>query len=219
MIKKILLSFVSVLTLLQAQTLQESVAIVLETNPIILERLANYKETSRDLSIARSEYLPTLDLVSSIGHEKTDKKNSNILADDTSLSYYENSLTFMLNIFNGFGTTAKVDYQKSRIVAAAYNFIEKANDSAFKMTRSYVEIVKQRELLFTAKENVAINEEIFSKVNDLYSTGLTTKSEVRKIESSLFLARSNLVVQENNTMDSIFNFKKIYGERITLNSL
>ncbi len=219
MIKKILLSFAVTLTLAQAQTLDQTVERVLETNPIILERLANYRETAKDLSIARSEYLPTLDLVSGIGIENTDNSNGDILANDKSLNYYENSLTLMLNLFNGFGTTNKVDYQKSRIVASAYNFIEKANDTAFQMTKAYIEVIKQRELLGTAEENVRINEEIFNKIKDLYTSGIATKSEMRKIESSLFLARSNLVVQENNTIDALFGFKKIYGERINIDTL
>ncbi|QSZ41521.1 TolC family outer membrane protein [Sulfurimonas aquatica] len=219
MIKKIILSCVATLSLLQAQTLRQSVEVVLDTNPIVLERLSNFRETSKDLSIARAEYLPTLDLVSSLGYEATDNENSNILAKDTSLTYYENSLTLMLNLFDGFSTNRKVDYQKARIVAAAYNFIEKANDTAFETTRRYIEVIKQRELLGTAKENVSINEEIFAKVKELYNAGLTTKSEMRKIESSLFLARSNLVVQENNTIDAVFNFKKNYGERIDLDTL
>ena len=219
MIKKILLSLSTALTLLPAQTLQQSVEKVLQTNPIVLERLANYRETSKDLSIARSEYLPTVDLLSSVGRENTDAKNSVIFPNDTSLTYYENSLTAMLNIFDGFSTTNKVDYQKSRIVAAAYNFIEKADDTAFELTRRYIEVLKQRELLLTANENVAINEEIFTKVKELYSAGVTTKSEMRKIESSLFLARSNMIVQQNNAMDAVFNFKKTYGESVEMDSL
>jgi len=218
MFKKIVLSFAAIATLAQAHTLKDSVERVLETNPIVLERLANYKETAKDLSIANSEYLPTLDLSATVGQERTDNDNANIIADN-SLNFYETSLTLMLNVFNGFGTTNKVDYQKARIVASAYNFVEKSNDTAFEMTRRYIEVIKHRELYITAKDNVLINEEIFEKVNDLYKTGLTTKSEVRKIESSLSLAKSNLVVQENNIMDSIFNFKKVYGERLDVDTL
>jgi adhesin transport system outer membrane protein len=215
MLKKIVLSLVASVIVSQAQTLQQSVEHVLETNPIVMERLANYRETSKDLSIARSEYLPTLDLVSSLGHENTDYVNT----PTTSLNYYENSLTLMWNIFNGFSTNTKVDYQKSRIVAAAYNFIEKADDTAFQITRDYIEVIKQRELLDISKENLRINQEILSKVKDLYTSGATTKSEMRKIQSSLALARSNLVVQENNIIDAQFNFKRYYGDSVEASSL
>ena len=219
MFKKIIIFTVTSFTMLQAYTLKESVSKVLDTNPIILERLANYKETAKDLSIARSEYLPTLDLVSSMGNEKTDHKNRDILANDTSLAYYENSLTLMWNIFNGFGTRNKVDYQKSRILAAAYNFIEKANNSAFEMTRQYIELIKQRELLKNAEENVKTNKDIFLKIQTLYKAGISAKSEVRKIQSSLYLAKSNYVVQQNNLLDVVFKFKKIYGDEIDYNLL
>jgi adhesin transport system outer membrane protein len=215
MLKKIVLSLVASVIVSQAQTLQQSVEHVLETNPIVMERLANYRETSKDLSIARSEYLPTLDLVSSLGHENTDYVNT----PTTSLNYYENSLTLMWNIFNGFSTNTKVDYQKSRIVAAAYNFIEKADDTAFQITRDYIEVIKQRELLDISKENLRINQEILSKVKDLYTSGATTKSEMRKIQSSLALARSNLVVQESNIIDAQFNFKRYYGDSVEASSL
>ncbi|MEA1916195.1 MAG: TolC family outer membrane protein [Campylobacterota bacterium] len=217
MIRTIALSLVSV-ALLSATTLKQSVESTLQSNPVILERLSNYKETAKDLSIAKSEYLPTLDLLSSIGSERTSNENNNF-NDMTTLPYYENSLTFMLNIFDGFGTWHKVDYQKARILAAAYNFVEKANDTAFDVTKTYISLLEQRELLKTAKENVAINEQIFSKVNDLYNSGLTTRSEVRKIESSLSLARSNLVVQQNNTMDATFSFKKLLGKRVNIDTL
>lgn len=215
MLKRIVLSLVASVVVSQAQTLKQSVEHVLETNPIVLERLANYRETSKDLSIARSEYLPTLDLVSSLGHENTDYANT----PTTSLNYYENSLTLMWNIFNGFSTNTKVDYQKSRIVAAAYNFVEKADDTAFRITQDYIAVLKQRELLDISKENLRINEEILDKVKDLYTSGTTTKSEMKKIESSLALARSNLVVQKNNEVDSLFNFKRYYGDAVEANSL
>ncbi len=212
MIKKTILFLCTATVILQGQSLQNSLGQVLENNPLVLERLANYKETTNDLGIARSEYLPTLDLSSSFGFERTGIENNHLVAqEDKNLNYYENSLTLMWNIFNGFGTSNKVDYQKARIVASAYNFIEKADDVAFDLTRTYIELVKQHELLKISQENVEINENIFSKINDLYKSGLTTKSEVRKIEASLFLARSNAVVQENNNMDAEFNFKKVFG--------
>jgi len=42
-------------------TLQESVMEVLNTNPIVQERLKNYRATQQDLNIAESEYYPKVD--------------------------------------------------------------------------------------------------------------------------------------------------------------
>ncbi|MDQ7062139.1 MAG: TolC family protein [Sulfurimonas sp.] len=79
------------------------------------------------------------------------------------------------------------------------------------MLNTYLQVMKNEELLQTAKANVDINVEIFTKVQKLYDSGLTTLSEVNKIESSLSLARSNYVVQENTLLDVTYNMKRVLG--------
>ena len=40
-----------------------------------------------------------------------------------------------------------------------------------------------------------------------------------KIYASLSLANSNLVVQQNNTMDKEFKFKRLYGRSVNVGTL
>jgi len=211
----LLLLFI-MLTTLNALTLKESVIEAIDTNPVVQERLKNYRATQQDLSIAESEYYPQLDLQASLGYTKQgmfkdsiDNWNHNVA--DNSYGNYESSLTLTQNLFEGFGTRYKVDYQEARILAAAYNYIEKSNDIAFQMTDAYLNVLRAYELLQTARENVQINEDIFRKVKELYDSGLTTDSEVKKIESALSLARSNLTVQKNNAQNKEFNFRRVLG--------
>ena len=203
---------------LSALTLKESISESIETNPTIKERLHNYRATVQELEMAQGEYLPTLDLVSSIGKEKTSDDNSKF-ADQTSLNYYENSLVLLYNIFNGFSTTNKVDYQKSRAMAASYHLIEKSNDVAFNMTNSYIQVLKNQELLQVAKEQIVLTKEILDKITPLEAAGLAETSELFKIKSSFSLAQSNLVVQQNNTIDALSKFSSILGRRISISEL
>jgi adhesin transport system outer membrane protein len=201
----------------QALTLKESVAGAMQNNPVIQERLKNYRATQQDLNVAESEYYPSLDFRGTFGVTDAGdhKNNGNVKWShqvvDESYNSYATSLTLTQNLFDGFATTNKVDYQEARILAAAYNYVEKADDIAFKMTDAYLNVMKSYELLGTARENVQINESIYKKVKDLFDSGLTTDSEVKKIEATLSLARSNLTVQLNNTRDREFNFKRILG--------
>ena len=200
----------------EALTVKQSVIEVMNTNPVVQERLRNYRATREDLNVAESEYLPSVDFRASLGYTKAGMLKSgnaswNHTVADENYGNYESSLVLTQNLFDGFGTTYKVSYQQARILAAAYNYIEKANDIAYKMTNAYLNVLREYELLQTARENVQINEEIFKKVKDLYDSGLTTDSEVKKIESALSLARSNLTVQKNNTRDKEYNFRRILG--------
>lgn len=203
---------------LQALTLKESVMEAMETNPIVQERLKNYRATQQDLSIAESEYYPTIDFRAVVGYNEAGNLKNNEgdkawdhLVQNKSYNNYETSLTLTQNLFDGFATTHKVDYQEARILAAAYNYVEKSNDIAFKMTSAYLDVTRSHELLQTARENVQINDSIYKKVKELFDAGLTTDSEVKKIESSLSLSRSNLTVALNNSRDREYNFRRILG--------
>ena len=54
---------------LNALTLNDAFDDALTTNPIVLERLKNYDKTVYDLKIAKSEYAPTLDLISKLEYK------------------------------------------------------------------------------------------------------------------------------------------------------
>ncbi|WP_428739990.1 TolC family outer membrane protein [Sulfurimonas sp.] len=192
-----------------AETLKEDIKNVLETNPKVVERLKNFRVVKQDMNIAESEYYPTLDFQVSGGYNDAGNFKDDVL--DVQYTNYQSSLVFTQNLFNGFSTTHKVDYQQARTLAAAYNYLETADDVAFGMSGAYLEVLKSQELVQTAIENVQINESILQKVQDLFDSGLTTESEVKKIQSSLSLAKTNLIVQQNNARDKENNFKRVLG--------
>jgi outer membrane protein, adhesin transport system len=202
---------------LSANSLQDDIKDVLQTNPIVVERLKNFRAIKQDIKVAESEYYPSLDLRVSGGYNKAGIFKNDVL--DVDYTNYQSSLVFTQNLFNGFSTTHKVDYQQARVLAAAYNYLETADDTAFKMVQAYIEVLKSKELIQTAIENVQINESILQKVQDLFNSGLTTESEVKKIQSSLSLAKSNLIVQQNNARDKEKNFKKVLGRMPDISSM
>ena len=210
--KKLFISLLLV-SVLHAQDLPSTVQEVLSTNPIILERLKNYNSISQDIVSAKSGYYPKLDLSLGAGYENTDRTNRVNNGEDQSFDFnvYQNSLTLTQNLFKGFETTYQVEQQENKAISAAYSYVEKVNDTAFGMVNSYIQVMKNAELLQTSRENVQINEEIFQKVKKLFDSGLTTLSEVNKIESSLSLARSNYIVQENTLMDLTYNLQRVLG--------
>ncbi|MDD2789343.1 MAG: TolC family outer membrane protein [Sulfurimonas sp.] len=200
---------------LNAEDLRSSVGEVLSTNPIILERLKNYNATKEDITNAESGFYPKIDISAGAGIENTEKTNIPNLADRSyDFDVYQASIKYTQNIFKGFETTNLIAQQEFRTLSAAYSYIEKANDTAFSMVNTYILLMKNKDLLETAGENVRIDEEIFIKVQKLYDSGLTTLSEVNKIESSLALAKSNLVVQENTLLDASYNLQKVLGRAL-----
>ncbi len=208
---------ISFLEILQANTLQENIAEVLNTNPVIQERLRNFRLTQQDLNIAQSEYYPSVDLKGTTGHYVAGNIKDEVK--DVDYNSYQTSLTITQNLFNGFGTVHKVDYEKARIIAAGYKYIEISNDMAFKMTTVYLDLLRAQQLLKISRENVVVNEEMYLKVKELFDAGLTTDSEVKKIASSLSLARSNLTVKRNTAIDREYSYKRVFGRMLTIETM
>ncbi len=218
--KKFFLLFTSVLVFsstLFGLTLKQSVVDTLNNNPIVKEMLRNYRATREDLKIAESEYYPKVDFRAVAGYNSAGKLYDHVR--DIDYTNYETALTLTQNIFNGFGTMHKVDYEEARILAAAYHYVEKSNDIAFRMANSYIEVLKEKDLVSIAKENIKIVDTIYNKVQDLYKSGLTAESEVKKIKSALSLARSNLTVAENNLLDKEYAMRKVLGRMPDINSM
>ena len=219
--KKSLFLSLSVFISLQAQDMKTTLQEVLATHPVIQERLQNYNATKEDIASAQAGYYPKLDLNLGAGYENTKRYNQAGGTDDQTYSFnvYQNSLKYTQNLFNGLSTTYLVKEQEYKTFAAAYSYVEKVNTTSYDFVNAYLEVLKNRELLETAHENVQINEDVLEKVNKLYKSGFTTLSEVNKIKSSLALTKSNLVVQENTLLDKEYALERIIGHQVDIDTL
>jgi len=197
-----------------AQDLKTSVQEIIDTNPVILERARNYKVTQKDIDIAVAGYYPKVDLSLGVGFEQTNRDTPIGGKESFDFSVYQNSLKYTQNIFEGFSTYHRVEAEEYRTVAAAYSYVEKVNTTTLDMINTYLNLIKNQEILLTAQHNIEINKEILRKVKRLYEAGLTTLSEVNKIESSLSLSLSNFVVQENTLLDSAYNLERVLGRSL-----
>jgi len=208
----------SSITLLAA-TLKDVVSQTLENNPIIKERLENYRATREEIGTSEAGYYPTLDLQSSIGRKATGRVSGSADVAEETYNIFQNSLILRQNIFDGFSTHEQVTYQKMRTLSASYSFLEKANDITLQTIKAYINLLKERELLTNSKDYLDNIEKLYIKVKKAYKAGLTKMSEVSKIQSSLSLARSNYLVQENKISIVAYNYRRVTGQIADLKSM
>jgi adhesin transport system outer membrane protein len=204
---------------LWAVTLKDVVSQTLENSPIIIERLHNYRATREEISIADAGYYPTLDLQSSVGRKSTGKISGSTDVAEETFNVFQNSLVLRQNIFNGFSTHEQVTYQKMRTLSAAYSYLEKANDITLQTIKAYVNLLKERELMYNSKSYLDEIERLYVKVKKAYKAGLTKLSEVSKIQSSLSLAKSNYLVQENKLSIVLYNYRRVTGSVANLSKM
>jgi len=197
---------------ISADTLKNVVSAVLDSNPIVSERLKNYEATKAEIGIAEAGYYPTVDLKSSSGRKTTGKIDTDIISE--TYNVFQNSLILRQNVFSGFSTNEKVNYQKMRTLSASYSYLSKANDIALQVVNVYIDLQKEKALLANSNLNVNHNEITYRKVKNAHKAGLSTLSEVSKIHSSLSLAKSNVIFQNNKLINANHRFKRVVGTTI-----
>ena len=218
LIKRSILFFLMIGTLsIQAESLKSVVESVLDSSPTVQERLGNYRATRSAIDVAEAGYYPTLDIKSGVGRKGTGQLRDSLTKE--SYDVFQNSLVLRQNIFSGFSTHEQVQYQKMRTLAAAYSYLEKANDVTLQAITVYLELQKNQALLKNAQKNVSSNEEIYKKVRKAFKAGLSTMSEVSKIHASLSLAKSNMMVQNNRLRTAQYNFQRVVGRKASISKL
>ena len=187
---------------LQAETLDNVLNNAIKANPDVNRQLKYYESVLQDLEIAKSGNLPTLDYQGSVGEERTKRENS----DSLNLTHYNNTITLRQNLFNGFQTTSEIEQNEARISSAAYSVIDSANRLSYETIKSYLEVLKENELVTLYNENVKNHEDILSRIKERTDAGIGRQSEVQQTKSRLSLAHANLIVQQNNYQDTLTNY-------------
>lgn len=180
----------------QAETLQDAVHYMLQTNPEI--RAISFNRLARDEEVkqAQAGYWPTLDVSYSYGVNDQDHPDN-----DTSWPK-STVLSLRQNIFHGFATKYEVERQRSRVNSEAYLLQGTSENIALRTSRVYLNVLRQLEILDLAKENVLTHQRIFDQIKLRSESGLDRKADLDQVMARLALAESDVVVTEANVADA-----------------
>lgn len=150
-------------------TLRDAVAVGVNTNPETGIVQSNRRATDEELRQARALYLPSIDLRADTGAEHSDDPATRGGLDDNDteeLWRYEAGLTLTQLLFDGFETKYENVRQKNRVKSASSRVRETAELVGLSVVEAYLDVIRQRELLKIARENVAEHLAIMEQIED-----------------------------------------------------
>lgn len=189
----------------QAETLQEAVEGMLTSNPDVLTVKYNRLARDRQVTQARSGYLPQLDFIAGVGIQDIEAGT------DSDLGTQEYTLSLRQNVFNGLADMNEIERQKSRVNSAAYRLHATADGMALQTAKVYLEVLRNEELLGLAQENQMIHQRIADQIKLRSQSGVDSKADMDQIDGRLALAESNVVVTEINLLDAKSNYLAVVG--------
>jgi len=190
----------------QAETLQDAVYYMLQTNPDI--RAQSFNRLARDEEViqARSGYWPTVDVSYSTGIQKLE--NGPV---EGKTSPESTVLSLRQNVFQGFATKYEVERQKSRVNSQAYLLQGTSENIALQTARVYLNVLRQLEILDLAKENVAIHRRINDQIKLRSESGMDRGADLDQVSARLALAESQVIITQANVADAKTDYQFTVG--------
>jgi adhesin transport system outer membrane protein len=198
-------------TTLYAQSLEQAVALALDTHPDVRQAFARFKSKEEDVNEARAGYLPTVDLTAGYGYEFTDTPGNRRLGlgfDDgeTELLRGELGISLRQMLFDGMFTRNEVARTKYEASAEQWALISIAEDMALSVSQAYLNYLKTTELVTLAEKNVESHRGIFDQIKERTDSGVGSIADLSQISGRLARAQSNLIAARNNYKDARSQF-------------
>jgi adhesin transport system outer membrane protein len=189
----------------QAETLQDAVQSMLQTNPEIKSLAYNRLARDEEVIQAKAGYLPTLEVSYSFGMEK------NYSPEDDTSHPDSTKLSLRQNLFRGYADQYEVQRQKARVSSAAYRLQGTSEQTALSTSRVYLNVLRQLELLDLAKENLLTHQRIYDQIKLRSESGIDRKADLDQVMGRLALAESDVVVSKANIADAKTDYYFVVG--------
>lgn len=196
-------------------SLSEAISIGVMTNPEYGVVAATRRATDEELEQAKALYLPSIDFSGDTGFEYTEDigtRNRLNEDDDESLYRYEAGLTLTQLLFDGWETKYENERQKHRIQSSAHRVRETAELVGLSIVESFLEVIRQRELLGITRDNVNEHLAIMDLIQEGVEAGRSTQADLEQIKARLASARAqeSSIRQQLRIAES--NFRREVGD-------
>ena len=183
-------------------SLQNAVSTGVATNPEYGVVASSRRATDEELEQGRALFYPSIDFRGDAGFEHSDDPatRGGIDGDDEeNLFRKEASLTLTQMLFDGWESKYEVQRQKARVVSSAERVRETAELVGLSIVESYLEVMRQRQLLVIARQNVADHIVILDQIKDGVDAGRSTQADNEQAKARLAAAKAT----EANTRQAL----------------
>lgn len=169
-------------------SLSDCISLAVKNSPKIKKAEYSLKQARAGVSLARSDYFPTIGAETSFSY----KLNSDIEYDSgTNVKNFPTVGVYLDQLIFNFGkTSSKIKMRKFNELAAEYLYLESICETINDVKLKYFNVIQAREIVNVEKMNVEINEKILKTTQDLYQQ--KKKTEIDFINAQVYLSDAQM---------------------------
>ncbi len=192
-----------------AETLKEVVQLAVETNPQVGTVAKRKDAADAAVDAARGAYFPKVDFLYGAGRERS--LNSSTAGGWVRLNRHQEGATLNQMLFDGLGTPAEVDRRRAISDAAAHRVYATAEEIGLQAIDAYIDVLKNKELVGYAKDNLGAHQRTFDQVKLRSDKGVGRRADLEQIDARLALASANVASAESGLRDAEITYLKVVG--------
>jgi adhesin transport system outer membrane protein len=198
-----------------AMSLNEAIAVALDSNPQIGQAIADREATEFELKQALGLYAPTLDATASAGAERLDNPSRRAASlQDHTLLPTQITLQANYNLLDGGFRQAVTNQQASRVDSASFKVLERSEFIGLEVARQYFQVLLQIGVLRLAQQNVDFHQQALDKVGQAIKSGQLTEADRQQAEERLAEARTKVTTAEDALQSAQISFNTLVGTQL-----
>lgn len=202
----------------QAMSITEAVQSAVDQHPEINASRNSRLSADEDVNVAKGGWYPRVDLVAGYGRQKSDNTNTRTFDPDGSrnhnketLNYTQSDLRLRQMLFDGFNTPNEVGRTEAVVNSRAYFTQATAQTVALRAIEVYLEVLKRRELVTLAKNNLQAHLRVNDQIGLRSERGVGSTADLDQSTARRALAENNLYTAEVDLADAEANFYSVIG--------
>ncbi len=192
--------------------LRDAVAVGVLTNPETEAVANNRRATDEELKQAKALYRPSIDMSADTGFESIYSDPDGSVPGHSDLWRSQASLTLTQMLFDGFSTKYENARQFHRVRSAAHRVRESSEYKGLDVIESYLDVLRQRELMQIARDNLARHNEIMGQIVESANAGRTTQADVEQTKARVNAAEAQEAAVRESLATAETNYRQIVGD-------
>ncbi|MBZ9782380.1 TolC family outer membrane protein [Pseudomonas sp. REP124] len=197
----------------QAMNLTEAIQSTIATHPELASRVDSRLSADEDVKVAKGGFYPSVDLNAAYGRGYSDNTNTRAFGNHHTsiLNYTQSELRLRQMLFDGFNTANEVERTKGVVNSRAYYAQGTAQDLALRTIEVYLEVLKRRELVTLAQNNLQAHLRVNDQIGLRTERGVGSNADADQSTARRALAENNLDTAQVDLADAESNFAAVVG--------
>jgi len=179
------------------------------SNPEVTARFNAYRAAVDGVDLARSGYLPKLDLTANVGRDSD--RITTRSPETENLNRREAGLTLTQVLWDGMGTRNDVARSGHDRLARYFELLDVTEQTALEAARAHFDVQRYRRLVQLAEDNYVQHRYAYLQIQSRFKAGVGRGVDLEQAGARVALAESNLTTEVANLHDVTARYQRVVG--------